>query len=73
MTSIVRDKIRTAELVYIMRMCLQLIYENKVHNTEMWMRVNVTRSITRALGNKIFQLYGHVNKIDETKWPRKIF
>lgn len=71
LTTRVRDKIRTVEMDY-MRRCLQLTREDKVRNEEIWRQMEVTCSITKALENKALQWYGHINRMNEMRWPKRI-
>lgn len=70
-TTKVRDRIRTVELDY-MRRCLQLTREDRVRNEVVWERMGISCSLTKTLENKSLQWYGHVERMSEERWPKKI-
>ncbi|PSN48045.1 hypothetical protein C0J52_09109 [Blattella germanica] len=67
----VRDRIRTVELDY-MRRCLQLTREDRVRNEVVRERMGISCSLTKTLENKSLQWYGHVERMSEERWPKKI-
>lgn len=71
LTRAVRDRIRTVELDY-MRRCLRVTRRDRVRTEEIWKRMNITCSITRSLENKTLQWYGHVRRMTDGRWPRKL-
>lgn len=55
-----------------MRRCLHLTRYDKVRNEDVWKQMEVICSITKRLENKALQWYGHVQRMPEGRWPKKI-
>lgn len=71
MTKKVRDKIRTVELDY-MRRCLQYTRRDRIRTERIWREMEVKESVTKRLENKALRWYGHVQRMEEGRWPKKI-
>lgn len=71
MTNKIRDKIRTVELDF-MRRSLQYTRMDRIRTEDIWREMEVEISITRRLENKTLRWYGHVQRMNEERWPRAI-
>lgn len=66
-----RDRIRSVELDF-MRRSLQITKLDKIRNEVVWERAGVQTTITRRLENKALQWYGHVQRMQNERWPIQI-
>lgn len=71
LTKNIRNKIRTVEMDF-MRRCLQVTRRDRLRTEEIWRRMNITCSITKTLENRALQWYGHVRRMPEDRWPKKV-
>ena len=71
MTTTIRNKIRTVELDYLRR-CLQVTRNDRLRTEEIWQQMGVKCSMTRRLENRALQWYGHVQRMPEYRWPKRI-
>ncbi len=66
-----RDRIRSVELGF-MRRSLQIRRLDTIRNEVVWERAGVQTTITRRLENKVLQWYGHVQRMQNERWPNQI-
>lgn len=71
-TESLRNKIRTVELDFLRR-CLQITKRERWRTEEIWKEMGITSSITRNLENRTLRWYGHVERMQEHRWPKNIF
>ncbi|KAF2905711.1 hypothetical protein ILUMI_00466 [Ignelater luminosus] len=66
-----RDKIRTVEVDY-MRWCLQYTRRDKIRTENIWREMEVKSSVANKLENRALKWYGHVSRMGEERWPKRI-
>lgn len=70
-TEQLKKKLRATEMGY-WRRCCQLTIQDKIRNEDVLARLNIGTTILDTVEAKCLRWYGHVRRMDEGRWPKKI-
>lgn len=71
LTEQLKKRLLAAEMSF-WRRCCRLTLMDKVRNEEIRERMNIQTTIIDTVESKSLRWYGHVNRMDHSRWPKKL-